>query len=131
MKTPMINPSNITYSYNGQVTNVVDGDTLDIKLDLGFQITYSIRCRLAQIDTPEMYSVKKNSEEYRKGAAAKVRLEELAYGKNVLIHTSKDRKGKYGRYLGRVFVPMNENESGTEYQDVANILIEEGHGKRI
>ena len=52
------------YKYKATVGRVVDGDTVDVVIDLGFKITTNQRIRLEGINTPETYSVKKDSEEY-------------------------------------------------------------------
>lgn len=89
------------YTYHAHVERVVDGDTMDLVIDLGFKITTNQRIRLRGINTPETYNVKKDSEEYKKGMAAKEyairRMEENQ--NKVLIETEKD-VGKYGRYIG-------------------------------
>ena len=90
------------YEYRGKVTRVVDGDTIDVKIDLGFGITYDIRLRLKGIDTPEIYGPS-SKEEYEEGMKAKNLVEKYILDRWVLIKTYKDRKGKYGRYIGDVF----------------------------
>ena len=55
------------YQYKAEVVRIVDGDTIDVVIDLGFKITTNQRIRFARINTPETYTVKKNSEEYQKG----------------------------------------------------------------
>lgn len=89
------------YTYHATVDRVVDGDTVDLIIDLGFKITTNQRIRLRGINTPETYNVKKNSEEYKKGMAAKeyviLRMEQNQ--NKVIIETEKD-VGKYGRYIG-------------------------------
>ena len=52
------------YQYKAKVERIVDGDTIDVVIDLGFKITTNQRIRLAGINTPETYNVKKDSEEY-------------------------------------------------------------------
>ncbi|RIJ47835.1 nuclease [Maribellus luteus] len=93
---------NITmYTYRAKVDRVVDGDTLDLVIDLGFKITTLQRIRLRGINTPETYNVKKDSEEYKRGMEAKEyvlkRMEENKY--EVMVETNKD-VGKFGRYIG-------------------------------
>ena len=73
------------YHYKAKVENIVDGDTMDVVIDLGFKVTTFQRIRLAKIDTPETYSVKKNSEEYKKGMAAK----EYVMSFMCLVHSSQ------------------------------------------
>jgi len=92
------------YHYKAKAERVIDGDTLDVNIDLGFKITTVQRIRLAGINTPETYNVKKDTEEYQKGIAAKQYLEQrLAANNNqILIETEKVTE-KYGRYIGTMW----------------------------
>ena len=87
-----------------KVTGVVDGDTIDVDIDLGFNISYSQRVRLAGIDTPE--SRTKDKAEKVLGLEVKQRLKDiLANASIVVIRTQKpDSTEKYGRVLGWLFV---------------------------
>jgi micrococcal nuclease len=87
-----------------KVTGVVDGDTIDVDIDLGFNISYSQRVRLAGIDTPE--SRTKDKAEKVLGLEVKQRLKDiLASASIVVIRTQKpDSTEKYGRVLGWLFV---------------------------
>lgn len=98
------------YRYDAEVTNVVDGDTMDVKLDLGFNISKTVRVRLNGVDTNEIFGVPKDSEEYEKGIAQKKFVEDFAYNSNALIvETLKDDTGKYGRYLARIRRKRDDN----------------------
>ena len=91
------------YEYNCQVTRVVDGDTIDVILDLGFKIIYKSRVRLFGIDTPE--SRTRNKDEKARGKMASKFLEDSIASGNVVIRTElKDSRGKFGRVLGTVVV---------------------------
>ena len=103
------------FVYNAILDRVVDGDTVDVTLDLGFDVKlHKQRCRLAGIDTPE--SRTRNLAEKKLGLAAKKRLEELCVN-NFKIKSLG--KGKYGRILA---IPYTEDG-----QDICQILIKEGH----
>lgn len=91
------------YVYRATVERVVDGDTLDLNISLGFKVHVHERVRLIGVDTPETYGVKKESQEYQDGMKAKARVEELVLGQEVTIKTQKDKTGKYGRYLAEIF----------------------------
>lgn len=109
------------YQYRAKVTHIVDGDTIDVELDLGFDITYKARIRFVGVNTPE--SRTRDLEEKALGLAAKDfvgrwLLEET--GMNPIIETSLDKKGKFGRILGRIV-----NDEGVCLNDV---LISEGIG---
>ncbi len=93
-----------------EVKNVVDGDTIDVIIDLGFDILFSSRVRLAGIDTPESRTTDKA--EKALGIEAKEYLKKhLKDAKSVVIRTEKmDSSEKYGRILGWVYV-NGESES--------------------
>lgn len=110
------------YEYRAELERVVDGDTYDFQVDLGFHVFTRIRIRMLGVDTAETYGVKKESDEYQRGMEHKRFVEEwLDEADEIFIETEKDEQGKYGRWLARVY-----NESGEslnvalqeEYPDV-------------
>ena len=106
------------YWYVAECVRVVDGDTVDLMFDLGMSTHRKERVRLYGVDTPEIYGVKKESEEYAKGMQASSRVRELIEGKRVWVRTVKDSKGKYGRYLAYIY--FEENKC------LNDLLVEEG-----
>lgn len=91
------------YHYKAKVEKVVDGDTFDVVIDLGFKITTNQRIRMSGINTPETYNVKKDSEEYQKGMASKMFMEQRLAANNYEIELETEKTTeKYGRYLGTV-----------------------------
>ena len=91
------------YHYKAKVEKVVDGDTFDVVIDLGFKITTNQRIRMSGINTPETYNVKKDSEEYQKGMASKMYMEQRLAANNFEIELETEKTTeKYGRYLGTV-----------------------------
>ena len=90
--------------YVRKVENVVDGDTIDVLIDLGFDILFASRVRLAGIDTPE--SRTRDLAEKALGLEAKEYLKKaLKDAKSVVIKTEKmDSSEKYGRILGWVYI---------------------------
>jgi len=90
------------YTYRGKLKRVVDGDTIDVYIDLGFDIHYFSRVRLAGINAPE--SRTRNLEEKKAGLAAKEYVEQWfdKLGNEFIIKTTKEEKGKYGRVLGTI-----------------------------
>jgi len=96
--------------YVREVKNVVDGDTIDVIIDLGFDILFSSRVRLAGIDTPESRTTDKA--EKALGLEAKEYLKKhLKDAKTIVIRTEKmNSSEKYGRILGWVYV-NGESES--------------------
>ena len=115
------------YEYRCTVLKVVDGDTADVDIDLGFGIVLTDeRVRLMGIDTPESRTSDKVEDLF--GEAAKARLKELMADGGKLITTEdrkgEDMKGKFGRILGDFKVERWENKPA---ELVTDILIEEGH----
>jgi micrococcal nuclease len=102
------------------VTNVVDGDTIDVVIDLGFDISFSSRVRLAGIDTPESRTT--NKAEKALGLESKKYLaDRIKAAKNVVIKTEKmDSSEKYGRILGWLYLDGEGNSINHE-------MIEKGY----
>ena len=90
------------YEYSCEVTRVVDGDTVDVIIDLGFDISYKSRVRLYGIDTPE--SRTRDKDEKVRGLMSKDFLVDMLGKGDVIIKTKKDKKGKFGRILGELHV---------------------------
>ena len=104
------------------IDHIVDGDTFDCTVDLGFNISHKIRVRMYGINTPE--SRTRDLEEKARGKAAKARLLELLNdcGRKIVLRTTK--RGKYGRILGKLLHPVTlENFNQT--------LLKEGHATRM
>ena len=124
-------PTDFSYRVN-KVTKVVDGDTIDVVIDLGFDIMYKSRVRLFGIDTPESRTRDKVEKKY--GLLAKQFLKDHLKGK-IVIKTHKDNEtGKFGRILGEIFVDgININElmckkgHAVEYHGHSKDLIEDLH----
>ena len=117
----MSNSSITPFVYNAELDRVIDGDTLDCILDLGFDVKlHKQRVRLAGIDTPE--SRTRNKIEKKFGLAAKAKLQSLL-GKDTVLKTTinkkgVDMKGKFGRVLGDFLI---------DDKSVATIMCETGH----
>ena len=94
--------------YVKKVTKVVDGDTIDVEIDLGFDISFSSRVRLAGIDTPESRTL--NKMEKALGLEAKAYLKsQIESAKTIVIKTEKmNSSEKYGRILGWLFLDGSE-----------------------
>lgn len=92
------------YEYSAELERVVDGDTYDLTVDLGFNVYKEIRIRMLGIDTAETYGVKKESDEYQRGIEQK-RFVEAWFddAESISVKTKKNDKGKYGRWLARVY----------------------------
>jgi len=87
------------YEYEARITNVVDGDTFDFVIDLGFGITYSSRLRLYGVDTPEV-----RGEEKKEGLVVKDYVESLFEIQPEVTLRTKKWQGKYGRYVAEVIL---------------------------
>lgn len=87
------------YVYNAVCTNVVDGDTIDVSVDLGFNIYHKMRMRLLRINTPEMNS---SIEAQRKIAKeAKEFVANRILGKSIIIQSFKS--DSFGRWLAEIW----------------------------
>ena len=124
------------YEYNCKILKVVDGDTVDVDIDLGFGIWIkNERVRLYGIDAPE--SRTRDKEEKKYGLAAKqFVLDNMPIGSFQVLRTLKDDVGKFGRVLG-VFVVngkrldelMIEKHHAVEYHGQSKEEIKEQHLK--
>ncbi len=115
------------YDYKCNVVKIVDGDTVDVDIDLGFGIWMrNERVRIMGIDTPE--SRTRDLVEKKFGLAAKERLKQLLGEKTVLrtqiARNGEDMKGKFGRILGDFDVYDAQTDA---VRPVTKILIDEGH----
>lgn len=92
------------------VLRVVDGDTLDVEVDLGFRVLHRVRVRLEDVDTPETYGVKKDSDEFRAGVKARNFVVDWINkwaGANLYLRTEK--AGKYGRWIATITTGTGES----------------------
>lgn len=119
------------YEYKAVVDKVVDGDTIDCTIDLGFHTWKKVRVRLEGINSPE--SRTRDKEEKELGLAAKARLEEILSFNNNICMLQVSGLGKFGRAIAKVFVnslsPLNGHD-GITLININQQLIEEGHAMR-
>ena len=105
------------YEYNCTVNRIVDGDTIDVTLDLGFSVLYKSRVRLYGIDTPE--SRTRDKDEKVRGLLSKEFLKQAVADEKVVLKTKlKDSRGKFGRVLAEVWV---------NGQNVNQNMVQENH----
>ena len=91
------------YTYRVASYRVVDGDTLEVTLDLGFSTFRKEKVRLARINAPEMKTAE--------GPVSKSHLSELLDGKVLTVQTKRDERDRYGRYIAEVWVEgVNVND---------------------
>ena len=109
------------YEYRCKIIRVIDGDTVDVDIDLGFDIIFSNqRIRLYGIDTPE--SRTSDEVEKRYGVQSKEFLKSYLHeGEYATLQTVKDSVGKFGRVLGKFLVV---DRSTQEVRTVNDLLIE-------
>ena len=99
------------FEYKCEVIKVVDGDTVDVNIDVGFSIFHKARVRMYGMDTPE--SRTRDLDEKARGLISKQFIvDKVANAKEIIIKTHKDGKGKFGRVLGKIFIDgENINQS--------------------
>lgn len=103
------------FTYRAKVDRVVDGDTYDVTVDLGFKIYHKVRVRLRNVDTPEIFG-RRASEEGRIAAAY---VTDLILGKEVVITTHKTNAKSFDRWVADVTID--------DYVDLGTHLIAEGY----
>ena len=88
------------YNYKAKLIRTIDGDTIDLEIDLGFDIWHKIRVRLDNINTPE--SRTRDLKEKKLGLKAKKFTNNFLKGKEIIVNTNK--QGKFGRFLANLTV---------------------------
>jgi len=110
-----------TYFYKAFVTDVYDGDTITCDIDCGFyMILKKQKIRLYGIDTPEV-----RGEEREHGLIVRDILRNKILNKHIILETKKDKKGKYGRWLGMIY--LKEGDTYKQYTNLNEWLIENNH----
>jgi|TARA_B110000495_G_C22977700_1_gene574417 micrococcal nuclease len=113
------------YTYKAKLIRIVDGDTIDAEIDLGFDTIVRKRIRLYGINTPDTKT--KDLDEKAKGLASKQRLTELLDNEFV-VETILNKRGKYGRVLGVIYTISANNKR----LNINEVLVNEGHaGKHL
>ncbi len=106
------------YHYKAKVVSVYDGDTCRVDIDLGLNVWVKNEpIRLYRIDAPEI-----RGDERQKGLLARDVRRQLILGKEIFLQTIKDKKGKYGRYLGEIWLRVDG-----EYKNINDLMVEKGH----
>tara|TARA_A200000159_G_C7331601_1_gene343207 strand:- start:1080 stop:1433 length:354 start_codon:yes stop_codon:yes gene_type:complete len=106
------------YHYRATVTKVYDGDTITVSVDLGMNFyRKKIKLRLHEINAPEL-----RGDSLAEGRKSRDYLRSLILNKDVIIQTLKDKKGKYGRYLAKVWVELDE-----KWVCVNSIMVNDGY----
>lgn len=106
------------YQYNAKVMSVYDGDTIRVDIDLGLKTWIKNESiRFNRINAPEV-----RGSERPMGLQSRDYLRKLILKKDVIIQTVKDKKGKYGRYLGEIWL-----EKDGQYLNINDLLVKEGY----
>ena len=122
-------PSAADYLYRAKVDNIVDGDTLDLSIDLGFHVDRRGRFRLANIDSPELNSTTDSRIAQDPGRAARdFVFNRLTAAKTIVVHT--ERTDLHGRYVTHLFYSDQDLPKSTCFEQGTYLneeLIIEGH----
>jgi micrococcal nuclease len=111
---------NNLYNYKAFVTAVYDGDTCTVDIDLGLNCWIrKEKIRLARINAPEL-----KGSERENGLTSRDYLRELILNKTILLQTIKDKKEKYGRYLGEIWI-----ESNSKQINVNDLMMKKGFAR--
>ena len=114
------------YKYKAKLVRVIDGDTVDAMIDLGFDTWVKKRIRLSGIDAPEVRT--RDKEEKVKGFAAKARVQEVLDQSDGEFYLTSQSLDKYGRCLGEIMVSKNYIRSEKYHgKSINQLLIKEGH----
>ena len=119
------------YQYNGKMIDVIDGDTFEVEVDLGFHIKHRIRVRLKAINTAEIYRPV-NDFELEHARAAKAFVEDIvSKNDDVVIQTYKERGSSFGRFVADIYVHVEEGKvtSLKELLENANMAKLESYDK--
>lgn len=109
------------YFYKATVKSVYDGDTCTVDIDLGMKVwIYGEKLRFNRINTPEL-----RGDEREEGIISRDFVRGLIDGKEIFIETTKDKKGKYGRYLAEIWL---EDDTG-QWINVNDKIVTEGYGE--
>lgn len=109
------------YVYKATVDSIYDGDTMTCTIDCGFGVHLAKqKVRLFGINTPEV-----RGSEKEEGKKSRDAVREKVLGKDILLKTIKDKKGKYGRYLGIIYI-----QEGDKQVNINDWIIENNYGEK-
>lgn len=122
-----LEPGQFEWYYKAKVLDVYDADTITVEIDLGFGIKRTDKIRLYGINAPELRGA-----ERPEGIRSRNVLREWVLGKSIILETIKDKSGKYGRILGKVwFEQEHPNHEDKKYLMLANdMLVASGLARR-
>ena len=108
------------FTYKAHIIDCYDGDSITAIVDLGFKISMEMKVRLYGIQTPEIRT--KDEEEKKAGIVVRDYVRKRIFDKKVIVKSEKDKAGKFGRYLLKVFY----EEEGIMI-DLNNELVDKGY----
>ena len=115
-----MNSEDYRYYYRAIVKSVYDGDTCTVDIDLGLNVWIGHeKVRLYRINAPEL-----RGSERQEGLIARDFLRDKIDQKEIMIHTFKDKKGKYGRYLADIWLKEMD-----EWVNINDLLVSSGHAE--
>lgn len=113
------------YIYKAYVTGVYDGDTITCVVDCGFNLgIQKTKIRLYGINTPEL-----RGDDRDMGIFVRDELRKKILNKHIFLKTIKDKKGKYGRFLGKIYIKYTDenNKDSTDYLCINDWLLEKNY----
>lgn len=114
------------FEYRCELSRVVDGDTVDLWVDLGFNIRVHERFRLAMIDAPESRT-RDLAEKIRGQDATAFLVKQLTTAFFIKVRTEKDKKGKYGRWIGTLYTCATHDPADNDWMEVNSLMVSKGH----
>jgi len=116
------------YYYRAEVQSVYDGDTCTLNIDLGLGIWANHeKIRLARINTPELRGAERPQGLLARDFVRDILMPNDEPGKEILISTQKDKKGKYGRYIGEIWI----KDAAGQTTNVNDAIVKAGHAKYV
>lgn len=115
------------YIFEGMVDRVIDGDTYDVILDLGFYTTHTIRVRLKGVDTPEVFG-KAASEE---GKIASAYVKGLIENKRVIVQTYKNAPSSFNRWEADIWLDLLLEDGTINKVSLADHLVDKGYATKV
>jgi len=112
------------YTYNATLLDVTDGDTIKVRIDMGFRVSCEQSIRINMVDTPEMFSG--SIEERAEGRKAKAYLQQLLADNPLTLVTWKDARQSFNRWCADVFI----NYGTPTEKDIAKTMVQAGFEKQ-
>ncbi len=113
------------YEYKAKVTSVYDGDTITVDIDLGMHVYLrGEKIRLYGINAPEI-----RGSQRKQGLESRDYLRDLILDKEIILQSMKDKKGKYGRYLGIIWLFAIQDSKIIKTVNINEKLVSEGYAQ--